>query len=199
MAIVVPVVLAVLLLVVLAAVWLRKRKPATGGAAAAGTDAGGVVASHRAGADYHANHAFVQQTAVWGCQRPAPSGANCKNKVVQGKQYCKGHSCPDPACKESKSSKEAACAAHQRRRSSGAAAVSAAALAAGRMPFAHQGDGDPTCVTQSTTSVAGAAAAPLYHVVTDAIIGEGSTVSAGDAAQRQLYGGFDGFDDEMDL
>jgi hypothetical protein len=67
------------------------------------------------------------------------------------------------------------------------------------MPFAHQGGGDPTNVTQSTTSVAGAAAAPLYHVVAEATICEGSTFSAGDAAQRQLYGGFDGFDDEMDL
>jgi hypothetical protein len=56
------------------------------------------------------------------------------------------------------------------------------------VPFAHQGDGDPTYVTQSTASVGGVAAAPLYHVVAESSIGEGSAFSAGDAAQRQRIG-----------
>jgi hypothetical protein len=64
------------------------------------------------------------------CQRPAPSGANCKNKPVPGKQYCRGHCCPEPGCLSSKSSKEGGCSTHQRRRSSAAGAAGAAANAA---------------------------------------------------------------------
>jgi hypothetical protein len=46
------------------------------------------------------------------CTRPSPTGGQCKNPKVGGRQFCKGHSCKHPGCDQSKSSSAGACPAH---------------------------------------------------------------------------------------
>ena len=44
------------------------------------------------------------------CQRPSPGGGMCKNSVINGTPFCKGHTCP--SCQASKSSAEPFCPRH---------------------------------------------------------------------------------------